>query len=71
MYMADKTKTMLEEARKWVVVGLLGLMAAGGKSVMRDAVSEGMAPLREQVRQLELKVAKLEANQERRYQTER
>ena len=35
------------------------------------AVSDGIAPLREQVRQLELKVAKLEAGQERRYNTER
>jgi len=69
--MAERTKTLLEEVRKWVVVGLLGLMAAGGKSMVRDAVSDGIAPLREQVRQLELKVAKLEAGQERRYNTER
>ncbi|NBU11812.1 MAG: hypothetical protein EBS84_22910, partial [Proteobacteria bacterium] len=66
-----RTKTLVEEVRKWVVVGLLGLMAAGGKSMVRDAVSDGIAPLREQVRQLELKVAKLEAGQERRYNTER
>jgi hypothetical protein len=69
--MADSTKSMLEEARKWFVVGLLGLMAIGGKSIVRDAVSEGIAPLREQVRQLELKVAKLEAGNERRFNTER
>ncbi|NDD55443.1 hypothetical protein EBZ39_16535 [bacterium] len=69
--MAERTKTLVEEVRKWVVVGLLGLMAAGGKSMVRDAVSDGIAPLREQVRQLELKVAKLEAGQERRYNTER
>jgi hypothetical protein len=69
--MAERTKTLVEEVRKWVVVGLLGLMAAGGKSMVRDAVSDGIAPLREQVRQLELKVAKLEAGNERRFNTER
>jgi len=66
--MPDRTKSLLEEARKWVVVGLLGLMVAGGKSVMRDAATEAIAPLREQIRQLEIKVAKLEAGAERRFQ---
>jgi len=66
--MADRTKSLLEEARKWVVVGLLGLMVTGGKSVMRDAATEAIAPLKEQIRQLEIKVAKLEANAERRFQ---
>jgi len=66
--MADRTKSLLEEARKWGVVALLGFVVAGGKSVMKDAVREEVTPLKEQIRQLEIKVAKLEAGAERRFQ---
>lgn len=65
--MPDRQKTIIEQFRSWAVLGLLSLMVAGGRAVVKDAVTEAVGPLREQVRQLELKVAKLEAAGERRF----
>ena len=61
--MADRTKSILEETRKWSVWAFMGVLLFAGKATVKDAVREELAPLQVQVRALEMKVAALEAMQ--------
>jgi len=60
--MPEKSKSMIEELRKWSVTGMVALLIFAGKSTVRDVVREEVGELQKTVRRLEIQVAQLEAN---------